>query len=142
MIAYFDTSALVPLLINEPTSEICRKVWNSASTVLSTILAHTEASAALAQAERQDRIDVPEHAAALALLELIWDRTDVIGTAEPIIRRASQLSAVYSLRAYDAVHCASAEFLTGSDVVAVSGDRRLLAAWHALGFHTVDTGVA
>ncbi|OBF86409.1 twitching motility protein PilT [Mycobacterium sp. 852002-51163_SCH5372311] len=43
------------------------------------------------------------------------------------------------MRGYDAVHCASAQQLDDDDVVAASGDERLLAAWLKLGMATYDT---
>ena len=52
MIVYVDTSALVPLLINEPTSEACGEIWDSADSITVTRLAYIEAVAALAMAER------------------------------------------------------------------------------------------
>ncbi|ORW78676.1 twitching motility protein PilT [Mycobacterium riyadhense] len=42
------------------------------------------------------------------------------------------------MRGYDAVHCASAEQLDDDDVVAASGDQRLLTAWLELGIATYD----
>jgi hypothetical protein len=43
------------------------------------------------------------------------------------------------VRGYDAVHCAAAEQLSDEQVVAASGDRRLLDVWAALGVATFDT---
>ena len=34
MIAYFDTSALVPLLIDEPSTSTCQELWEQADDVL------------------------------------------------------------------------------------------------------------
>jgi predicted nucleic acid-binding protein len=38
VIAYFDTSAIVPLIIEEATSPTCRRLWNDATRVASSRL--------------------------------------------------------------------------------------------------------
>ncbi|GMA39608.1 hypothetical protein [Mobilicoccus caccae] len=43
-----------------------------------------------------------------------------------------------ALRGYDAVHCATATALEGSDLVAAAGGGRLLAAWRSAGMNVVD----
>jgi uncharacterized protein len=55
------------------------------------------------------------------------------------VTRAADLAHHLSLRGYDAVHCASAEQLDDDDLVAASGDQRLLTAWLELGMATYDT---
>ena len=56
MIAYFDTSALLPLLIDEPGSERAGRLWDEADHVVSVRLIYVEARAALAQARRLERL--------------------------------------------------------------------------------------
>ncbi len=138
MLAYFDTSALVPLLVAEPTSGECRRAWDAADTVLATRLAYVEAAAALARAERagtRRQVD-----AALDLLDELWPEVQVLDVDEPLIRTAAGYARQFGLRGYDAVHCAAAELLAGPGTVAVSGDGQLLAAWAELGVPTLDPG--
>jgi uncharacterized protein len=52
---------------------------------------------------------------------------------------AAHLALVYSLRGYDATHCAAALAVLDSDLVAASGDKRLLAAWQQEGVAVRDT---
>lgn len=139
MIGYLDTSMLVPLLVAEPTTDACRRFWNDADTVVSSRMAYVEAAAALAQALRTDRLSDDEHDAALQLLDRLWDELDVAEVDELVVRRAAVLARRFALRGYDAVHCASAEQLDDEDVVAASGDHRLLAAWAELGMETFDS---
>ena len=56
MIAYFDTSAVVPLLIAEPGSARATSLWDGADRVVSVRLLYPETRAALAQAERLGRL--------------------------------------------------------------------------------------
>lgn len=136
MILYLDTSAFVPLLVAEATSASCREFWEMADEMVSTRLLYIEASAALAQAERLDRIDRSERAAAMGLLEGYWPTVNVIEVDERVMLRASVLAHSHKLRGYDAVHCASAELLSGDELLAVTSDRALRAAWSRLGLAT------
>lgn len=139
MIGYLDTSALVPLLVAEPSSASCRRFWNDADEVVASRLLYVEAAAALAQARRLDRLTDSEHRTSLRSLEQLWSEIDIAEVDEPVVARAATLAHQLALRGYDAVHCASAEQLDDDNVVAVSGDRRLLAAWTELGIATFDT---
>lgn len=138
MIVYFDTSALVPLLIDEPASSNCETVWDEADDVVSVRIAYVEAAAAIAQARRLDRLTRSQQRAALRLLDETWDQFQLVDIDEPLVRRAAVLADLHSLRGYDATHCAGAESVNDADVVAASGDRQLLAAWRALGMNTLD----
>ncbi len=138
MIVYLDTSALVPLLIDEPASPICARIWDDAEDVVSVRIAYVEAAAAIAQARRLGRLTGSGKRAALTLLDETWDQLALVDIDEPLIHRAGALAELHSLRGYDATHCAGAEAINDSDVVAASGDRQLLTAWRAMGMNTLD----
>lgn len=129
----------MPLLVAEPSSALCRRVWVDADAVVSCRLLYVETAAALAQALRMDRLTVRQHRATVAALEDLWSQLDVVEIDDPLVRRAADLARRFGLRGYDAVHCAGAEQLSDPELVAVAGDRRLLDAWHQLGLATVDT---
>lgn len=139
MIGYLDTSAFVPLLIDEPTSEACRRFWDDASVTVSSRLLYVQTAAALAQALRMGRLSQGKHLQARRRLDRMWSEMDVIEVDEQVVTRAADLARRLYLRGYDAVHCASAEGLDDDDVVAASGDQRLLTAWLELGMATYDT---
>lgn len=142
MIAYFDSSAAVPLLIeDEPGVDVCRRVWQAADAVVTTRLLYVETAAALARAERMGRLTPAARDAAMQGLEDIWSQFDVIEVADLIVRRAAVLAFEQGLRGYDAVHCAAGLTLAGAETVALTGDRALLAAWRANGVDVVDTGI-
>jgi predicted nucleic acid-binding protein len=138
VIAYFDTAALVPLLIDEPASRICERLWDDADDVVSVRISYVEAAAAIAQARRVERLTRAQQRAAIALLDQTWDQLQIVDVDEPLVRRAGALADLHSLRGYDATHCAGAESINDADVVAASGDRQLLAAWRALGMNTLN----
>ena len=142
MRAYFDTSAIVPLLIDEPATARCTTVWNGASVVVSSAITYVETHAALAQARRQSRLDDDSHRQALDGFAVIWKGVAAVPVTESLILHAAALSASQGLRGYDSVHCATARMTASGDrdYVAVSGGRDLLRAWSALGVATIDIG--
>lgn len=142
MILYCDTSAVVPLTVEEPSSDTCRRLWDAADTVITTRLLYVEAAAALAQALRMGRTSESEHRGAVRLLDRFWADLDVVEVYDAIVRRAARLAHACSLRGYDAVHCASAEQINDPELVMASGDRKLLSACATLGIATADTNGA
>ncbi|QDZ16308.1 type II toxin-antitoxin system VapC family toxin [Humibacter ginsenosidimutans] len=140
MIAYFDTSAIVPLIVPEPATELCRRVALGAERAVSCRISYVETTAALAQAERHGRMTQAQLQEAVKAFQAAWERFDVVELDEPLCRDAAQDALAHRLRGYDAVHCAAALAIAAADVVAVSGDRALLAAWADRGLATVDIG--
>jgi predicted nucleic acid-binding protein len=141
VIGYLDTSAFVPLLVAEPGSAACRRFWDDADAVVSSRLLYVEAAAALAQAHRMERLTDGQQERALELLDRLWAEVDVVEVDQPLVLAAAAAARRLAQRGYDAVHCASAEQLADDDLVAASGDRRLLAAWHELGIATYDVNL-
>lgn len=136
---YLDTSALVPLLVTEASSRRCRQLWDDADVVLCTAIGHVEATAALARTERAGFLSPVARAAAAQLLEQLWTDVTVVPADEPRLRAASAAALRHGLRGYDAVHCAAALAVAGSDLVVATGDLELLAAWREEGLSVVDT---
>ncbi|GAA1226200.1 type II toxin-antitoxin system VapC family toxin [Pseudonocardia alaniniphila] len=139
MIGYLDTSAFVPLLVAEPGSPACRRFWDDADAVVSCRLLYVETAAALAQALRMARLDKDQYERARHLLDALWAEVEVIEFDELLALAAAEAAHALGLRGYDAVHCAAAEQLADEDLVAASGDRRLLEAWSERGLSTYDT---
>jgi hypothetical protein len=138
LIGYLDSSALVPLALNEPSSDVCEFFWNSADDVASSQLAYVECASALAAARRAARIDTSQLRRSLGRLDEYWSELGVIDVDPAIVARAAVLARRLALRAFDAVHAASAESIGDHDLVAAAGDRRLLSAWSALGIVTFN----
>ncbi|WP_194816005.1 type II toxin-antitoxin system VapC family toxin [Nocardia sp. XZ_19_385] len=139
MIGYLDTSAFVPLLADEPSSEACNQFWDDADDIFSSRLLYVETAAALTRAHRMGRMDAAKHASCLRQLDQLWPQIAVIEVDENLVVHAAKLTALLGLRGYDAVHCASAESLEDADLVLASGDKQLLEASRQLGISTYDT---
>lgn len=138
MIGYLDTSAFVPLILDEDGTIACRRFWDDADDVSASHLLYVESAAALAQAERMGRLTAEAHRRCLRILDRLWSEVQVVEVEDALVRRAAELARRFGLRGYDAVHCASAEQLAEPDMVAASGDRKLLAAWASLDVATFD----
>jgi uncharacterized protein len=135
--AYFDTSALVPLIVAEPGSPVARDLWDSASRVESVCLVYPEARAALSQAGRNGRLTVRQLRSAVRALDDHYLQLDVVEVDEGLARHAGDLAETHDLRGYDAVHLAAAHRLDDAELVVAAGDRVLLAAASQLGLNTV-----
>ena len=133
MIAYFDTSAVIPLLIGEPSSATCARVWNDAARSISVRLLYPEARTALARAERMGRITKRQHESAVAELEAIVTEIDHVEITAELARHAGHLAQAHQLRGYDAVHLAAAIAALDAELVIVTGDNDLAGAARSLG---------
>ena len=133
MIAYFDTSAVIPLLIGEPSSATCTRVWNEATRSISVRLLYPEARTALARAERMGRITKHQHESAVAELEAIVTEIDHVEITAELARHAGHLAQAHQLRGYDAVHLAAAIAALDAELVIVTGDNDLAGAARSLG---------
>lgn len=140
MIAYFDTSALVPLLIDEPGSVVAGQIWDEAQRIVAIPLLYAEGRAALAQAQRMGRITQRQLRAAVDELDEVYSQIDVVSIDEPLVRRAGELAEAHGLRGYDAVHLAAAVRAADDDLVVVAGDRALLTATAAVGLAVARVG--
>lgn len=140
MITYFDTSALVPLLVEEPGSATSLSLWRAATDVVCSQLGYVETAAALARATRLGRMTTGQQERTLAQLDQVWDEMTVLPVDESLARQAAALARAHALRGFDAVHCAAALRIADADTVAASGDGDLLAAWRTEGLPVADTG--
>ena len=98
-----------------------------------------EAFAALAMAERLERVSRRQADAARRAVRDLWAVIDVVELDRELMTTAARLARTHSLRAYDATHCASAVAVNDPELVAASGDARLIAAWQAERVATRDT---
>ena len=105
---FWDSSALVPLLVEESSSPAIRALLGDDPAVVVWQLAGTEVTSALWRRRRADEIDEVVRRLAetgLAVLEELWTAVE---DTRLVDRRARRLLAVHSLRAADALHLAAA----------------------------------
>lgn len=135
MIAYFETSALLKLLVEEEGADQAATLWDSADVVVTGRLAYPEARAALAAAGRAGRLSAGGHRAAVGQLQRRWRQLHVVDLDQDLAEAAGDLAERHALRGYDAVHLASA--------LAVGRRESVLATWDAaLATAARDAGLA
>jgi uncharacterized protein len=140
VIAYFDTSAVVPLLVVEAGSTRAAALWDGADRVVSARFVYTEGRAALAQAHRLGRLTARQLRAAVTELDSRYEELDLVEIDDPLARHAGQLAEAHGLRGYDAVHLAAADRVSDPDLVVVAEDEALLTAATAEGMTIAAVG--
>jgi predicted nucleic acid-binding protein len=129
---------VVPLLVQEPGTDISLRVFLQAETVATVRMTFAEASAALARASRLGRLTADAHDGAPAELESVWVQVDILEVDDDLVRAAGALARAHALRGYDAVHCAAALRVTSTSTVALAGGRDLREAWQREGLQILD----
>jgi hypothetical protein len=136
MIAFFDTSAVVPLVIDELGSARAAAAWRAASRVHIIAPTAAEAHAALAAAHRVGRLDSSAMADARRAVDRLLQECACRVIDREFATAAGAIAVEHRLRGYDAMQCQGALELEGA--IGVAGDRALLDAWSARGLPTID----
>lgn len=128
---YLDTSALVKLYVDEEGSAAVRGHVARAELVATSPLAYVEARAAFTRRRREGRFPSPEYRRVVRGLDADWDRYLLVEVRMSVVREAARLAEAHRLRAYDALHLASARVVRdrlGEAVAFASWDADLGAA--------------
>lgn len=131
-IVYFDSSALVKLVVDEDGSELAAALWDRCDAPVSSPLAHPEVCAALAAAGRDHRLTADDQRRAEATWAQFWAAVRTVELTESVTQHAGELAAVHALRGSDAVHLASA-LAIGADTIVAAWDKRLRTGVEAAG---------
>lgn len=132
-LVYFDSSALVKLVLDEPGSDLAATLWNACDAALSSRLAYPEVCAAIAAAGRNHDLTKSQATAAAAAWEECWAWMRPVEMTVAVGRHAGELARSHGLRGADAVHLASALAIGMTDVTVAVWDRRLHAGAAHLG---------
>ena len=126
MILYLDTSALVKLFVEEAHSTETRTAAKLAGICATSRIAYVEFLSALARREREG-LDASLAQGVRDQFETKWPDLMVVEVSRTISIRAAGFARVHGLRAYDAVHLASAQeiYETAPDMVFACFDDRL-----------------
>ena len=132
-IVYFDSSALVKLVVDETGSDIAAALWNSCDAALSSRLAYPEVCAALAAAGRNHALTEAEIGTAAAEWDMFWASIRPVELSVDVERSAGELATLHRLRGADAVHLASALALDSPHLSVAVWNKRLHAGAAAAG---------
>ncbi|MBV8056059.1 MAG: type II toxin-antitoxin system VapC family toxin [Deltaproteobacteria bacterium] len=108
MTLYLDTSAVVKLYADEHGSAATRRAVAEADLIASSIVTYTETRAALSRKYRTRKIDAAAFARSKAEFESDWKGFVIMPVDTQTIRSAGEFAEQFGLRAYDAVHLATA----------------------------------
>jgi predicted nucleic acid-binding protein len=112
----------------EAGSDVADQLWETADTALTCRLFYPEARAALASAQRMERITGRALRQAVRELDAIGDELHVIELDRDLAHSAGELAERRSLRGYDAVHLAAALAVEDPDLVVAAWDDDLARA--------------
>jgi uncharacterized protein len=132
-IVYFDSSALVKLLVEEAGSGLAAELWDGCDAAAASRLAYPEVKAALAAATRNHDLGEDDSEAAEAAWEEYWAATRPVELTPAVERLAGQLAQSHALRGADAVHLASALAIGDAALIVAVWDHRLHAGAAAAG---------
>jgi predicted nucleic acid-binding protein len=126
LILYFDTSALIKLVMIEDGSDQAVELWNSVHPTASSILVYPEGRAALAAARRGGRLTDADYGPAIFDFQTHFHHLITVGVDDDLAENAGAHAEAFGLRGYDAVHLASALGL--GEVTLVTWDEELADA--------------
>ena len=109
---YLDTSAWLKLYVEEDGSEAVHAAVEQAEQTCTHLIAYAELRAALAKAQRMNRLTAEQKAVLLPVIEQDWETLNVILPTEMLIKRAGNLADQFGLRGYDSIHLAAAEAIS------------------------------
>lgn len=132
-IVYFDSSALVKLVVEEDGSDLAAALWDGADAVISSSLAYPEVRAALSAANRERRISAKALCTAKGAWAQFWDALAIVEPIRAVLVHAGDIAERYGLLGYDAVHLASALTVPDRYLLMVAWDQRLRTATEQAG---------
>ncbi len=139
---FWDSSALIPLLVPEPETRALGGLLRSDPAVAAWWGTRNECAAALARLERERRITGADMAQARYRLDLLADQWIEIAPTAQVREQAERLLRVHALRSADAHQLAAALVASGhrpGGLEFVTIDQRLADAARREGFRLLPT---
>ncbi len=136
---FWDSSALVPLLVPESTSRAAQRLFERDSIIVAWWATELECTSAIARRQRLGALGEQVIAQAFVRLSALKSGWHEIEPGEEVRESAKRLLRVHDLRTADALQLAAAFFVAEarpSTLTFVSLDDRLLAAADREGFLT------
>jgi predicted nucleic acid-binding protein len=139
-VKFWDTSALVPLLVEEPATAAAQATYRADPVVIVAWTTPIECASAIARAAYDGALDDRQAAAAFARLDELMRVSREVEPIRLLQDTARRLLRVHRLRSADAVQLASAILAAQhqpSSLAFVTLDNRLAAAARREGFDVV-----
>jgi predicted nucleic acid-binding protein len=113
MVRFWDTSAIVPLVLEEPSSSACRRTFRVDPRVAVWYFTRVELSSAVRRRARAREITSAEESLALDRVERLSTRWTYVAEFGLVRDRAERLLGIHTLRTADALQLAAALVLVG-----------------------------
>ena len=126
-LVYFDSSALVKLVVDEDGSNLAATLWDGCDAALASRLAYPEVRAALAAACRNHDLSEADLDTAEQAWEHYWAAVRPVELTAAVERHAGNLARSHAFRGAHAVQLASALAIGDPDLTLAVWDRRLHA---------------
>jgi uncharacterized protein len=139
---YWDTSAILPLIVDEPTRERLLELYQQDSQIVAWWATPVEMASAVTRREREGKISAEEADAALKAAKRLAVAWHEVIPSDAIRRTAERLLRVHSLRAADSLQLSAALIAANHDPATlemVCFDSRLTAAARREGFVVIDS---
>ena len=140
---FWDSSALLPLVVREPTTAVARAELARDPVIVVWWATHIECASALARLERDGALGERSVARSFELLARLATAWHEVDPGDLLRESAVRLLRVHPLRAADALELAAATMAAEqrpSSLGFVTADRRLAAAAAKEGFPVLDLG--
>jgi uncharacterized protein len=139
-VRFWDSSAIVPLLVAEPTTEAAQREHRDDPELMVWWASVVECASAIARLEREGRLAATEVGISLDRLDALAREWREVQPTEPVRRVATRLLRTHLIRAADALHLAAARVASEDDPTRldiVTLDDRLADAARREGFRVV-----
>ena len=110
---FWDSSALVPLVVEEAQSKIMTEILEQDGQIAVWAISFIEVQAAVGRKRRENKLNSPQRRKALELLSDLEKRWSEIGLSDSLKRRAGRHVEVHPIRTGDALQLAAAEEARG-----------------------------
>jgi uncharacterized protein len=140
---FWDTSALVPMLAEDPASDPVLAEFERDTQVVAWWATETECASAIARQEREGNLDQRAVTAAFVRLDALAAAWLEVHPTPAVRRAAIRLLRVHPLRAADALQLAAATVVAGGNTATlpfVTRDERLAEAARREGFAVIVPG--
>jgi predicted nucleic acid-binding protein len=137
---YLDTSALVKIYAEEEGSSAVRSAVGQAELIATSAIAYVESRAAFVRRRYEGGLSAGDYQRIMRALDGDWARYLVVEVTDSLIRESARLAEAHRLRAYDAVHLASAATVhrrLAEPVVFASWDLGLEKVASTVGFESL-----
>lgn len=137
---FWDTSAIVPLLVREADTGLRETQLKNSAGVIAWWATRIECASALCRGEREGDLSPEAFEAAMVRLEALGQQWQVVSPSQVILSRAERLLRVHPIRSADALQLAAALVATREEPALCSfhvADIRLAVAARKEGFTVV-----